>query len=208
MSGDSEPASPVDVPEEVDQLTVNGPVAPVDPGSGGQADRGVVAVAGGGFLTIDDEQVGSGEEAPDPRGAGRVVLGGDDEVQSGVSGGIGYLGRRPPPIGVHRVQVQVTSVPRWPATRCTRWRGPRYEDGPVRAEPEGDRHRPVQPLRQDLVWPQCDVPGSGADRTGQVPGRGIRGADGEGVPETAGPAAEPYLPARPVTALVEHPDVQ
>src|SRR5215217_7690567 len=105
---------------------------------------------------------------------------------------------------MHGVQVQVTAVPRGPPTSRARWRRSGYERRLVRAETEGDRDRPAQPLWNDLVRPEHDVPGPRPDRTGQVPRRGVCGADREAVPETAGPAAEPHSPAELIPALVEH----
>src|SRR5262249_14349284 len=65
VGGDREAAGTVDLLGEAGQPAVDRPVTPVDPGPGWQAERRVVAVAGGDLLAVDDEQVGPGELAPD-----------------------------------------------------------------------------------------------------------------------------------------------
>ncbi len=145
--------------------------------------------------------------APDEARGARVVLGRGEEVQPRSACGGDHLGRSPPAVGVHRVQVQVAAVPP-PSRAGDRSRsGAGLEVRPGPAEVERHGQRPLDTRRDDRDRAEDHVPASRADRSREVSRCRPTSRDPERPPRAARPPTEPGRVAEVLPGRVEHPDV-
>lgn len=165
-----------------------------------------MAVAGRDFFTGDDQEVVSRERAPHTMRGRGVVVGRDHEVEMSRAGSGRHFLRKPPAVGVDRVQVRVAAIPPRAAAADLLRRVLRPERAVVGTEHERHLHLVVQALLGHLVRAEDEVPGAGTNAAGQVPRRGLMGADRELRSKPARPAAKTAA-ADSRAVLVEDADV-